>query len=133
MGQSKINRERLRLEEDDLPKINSLTRDLLQNILNVFSLEVKEGENWPLRYFLNRTHFQYEFIFSQMGSLTVRLAQSERYRRNPPPIFYLSIGKYAKGEYIWEDIQANEVSVQIDSLKTEILNSIENYEKIMNP
>ena len=99
----------------------------------MFSLDTKEGENWPLRYHLNRTDFQYEFIFSQMGSLTVRLSQSERYRRNPPPIFYLSIGKYSKEEFVWEDIQANEVSVQIDSLKEEILKSILNYEKIMNP
>ena len=63
-----------------------------------------------------------------MGSVTLRLAQSDRYRRNPPPIFYISIGKYENGEYVWEDFSATPVSVSKEDLVMAIEKTMKVYE-----
>ncbi len=87
MGQSEIKREHLRLSESDFPILEQKTKQVMGVILESFNCESMQSDSWPYRYIIERNKIQYEFIFSQMGSLTLRLAQSERYRRNPPPIF----------------------------------------------
>lgn len=123
MGTNKEKRERLRLNELDLAKLNSMTRDMESFMLKNFDLKLLHS-NWPIRYLFLKNEIEYEFIFSQMGSFTIRLAKSERYRRNPPPIFYLSVGKYFGDEFIWEDLNGEKV---LDPL-AEIFSSMEKYE-----
>lgn len=128
MGQGEIKREHLRLTEEDFPILENKTKELMQVILNLFSCEVIESSRWPYRYSIEKNQTHYEFIFSQMGSFTVRLARSERYRRNPPPIFYMSIGKYQQNEYVWEDFNADPVSLVESDLVAAIEHSILTYE-----
>ena len=128
MGTSK--KERLRLNESDLVKLNSMTRELETLTKSIF--ELKELDlNFPVRYLFLKNEIEYEFIFSQMGSFTVRLAKSERYRRNPPPIFYLSIGKYSDSNFTWEDLNGDEFEISEESLKQEIFLNMEKYEVSM--
>ncbi|HMV43334.1 MAG TPA: hypothetical protein PK079_20680 [Leptospiraceae bacterium] len=128
MGQGEIKREHLRLSEADFPELESRTKQLMSVILNLFSCEPIQTIDWPYRYSLTKNQNKYEFIFSQMGSFTLRLAQSERYRRNPPPIFYMSIGKYAEKEFVWEDFNANPLSLLESDLVKVIEESIQHYE-----
>jgi hypothetical protein len=128
MGQSEIKREHLRLSESDFPVLEEMTERVMAIILNSFKCEPLQVDTWPYRYLIERNKIQYEFIFSQMGSLTLRLAQSDRYRRNPPPIFYISIGKYENAIYIWEDFSATEVSIDETDLIAAIEASILLYE-----
>jgi hypothetical protein len=128
MGQSEIKREHLRLSESDFPILEERTKQIMRVILESFKCEPLHLDTWPYRYLIERNKIQYEFIFSQMGSLTLRLAQSERYRRNPPPIFYISIGKYENGVYVWEDFNASEVSIEKKDLVSSIEASILTYE-----
>ncbi len=128
MGQSEIKREHLRLSESDFPILEEMTKGIMQIILNSFKCEPLQVDTWPYRYLIERNKIQYEFIFSQMGSLTLRLAKSERYRRNPPPIFYISIGKYENVNYVWEDFSATEVSIEKKYLVSSIEASISIYE-----
>ncbi len=128
MGQSEIKREHLRLSESDFPILEQKTKQVMSVILESFKCESIQNDSWPYRYLIERNKIQYEFIFSQMGSLTLRLAQSDRYRRNPPPIFYVSIGKYENAIYVWEDFNASEVNMGEKDLISSIEASILLYE-----
>ena len=110
MGQSEIKREHLRLTEEDFPLLEQKTKEIRAVILNELKCDPIQIDNWPYRYQVEKNNIKYELIFSQMGSVTLRLAQSDRYRRNPPPIFYISIGKYENSVYAWEDFNASEVN-----------------------
>ena len=94
MGQSEIKREHLRLTETDFPLLENKTKEIMSVILGELKSEPLQIDNWPFRYSFEKNNIEYELIFSQMGSVTLRLGQSDRYKRNPPPIFYISIGKY---------------------------------------
>jgi hypothetical protein len=131
MGQSEIKREHLRLSEIDFPILEKKAVELMQVILTSFSYSILKDDSWPYRYGIEKNSIQYEFIFSQMGSFTLRLAQSDRYRRNPPPIFYISIGKYENGEYAWEDFSASPVDTAKENLVSLINKSMDMYENSM--
>lgn len=128
MGQSEIKREHLRLSESDFPILEEKTKELMQIILSSFFCETLKNDGFPYRYAIEKNSIRYEFIFSQMGSVTLRLAQSDRYRRNPPPIFYISIGKYENAAYVWEDFSASPVDVTKESLVLAIEGSMAVYE-----
>ncbi|MBP7280565.1 MAG: hypothetical protein KBA66_03245 [Leptospiraceae bacterium] len=128
MGQSEIKREHLRLSETDFPILEEKTKELIHLILSSFSCETLKDDGFPYRYAIEKNSIRYEFIFSQMGSFTLRLAQSDRYRRNPPPIFYISIGKYENAAYVWEDFSASPVDVTKESLVLAIESSMKVYE-----
>ncbi|MBK8397858.1 MAG: hypothetical protein IPL26_21795 [Leptospiraceae bacterium] len=128
MGQSEIKREHLRLSEEDFPILEKETKDLMSLILSLYKCEIIQQEVWPYRYGVEKNNIQYEFIFSQMGSVTLRIAKSDRYRRNPPPIFYISIGKYPNGEYVWEDFNASPVSILKEDIFASIESSMQMYE-----
>lgn len=129
MGQSEIKREHLRLTEEDFPLLENRTKDIMGVILNELECEPLQIDNWPYRYSVEKNNIKYELIFSQMGSVTLRLAQSDRYRRNPPPIFYISIGKYENSVYAWEDFNASEVNTEGRELVSAMEASMAVYEK----
>lgn len=128
MGNSEIKRARIRLDESDLINLKERTILLKDLILSSFDTKSIQDQTWPLRYLTERNGTEFEFIFSEMGSVTLRLASSDRYRRNPPPIFYISLGKYSTNEYIWEDLNASEINVEKKSLLNQIEESIKIYE-----
>ncbi|MDX1960198.1 MAG: hypothetical protein SFU98_16635 [Leptospiraceae bacterium] len=107
MGQSEENRERLL--ENDFPILENLTLEMESRVKEFLQLvPISAVNEWPHRYSLEFEGVELEVIFSQMGSFTIRLSKSERYRRNPPPLFYLSIGKYSN-QYIWEDLNGKNI------------------------
>ncbi len=124
MGESKIERERI--VESDFPILEQKTRELQSSFLEAISVEPLYTESWPYRYQYTVENYSFECIFSAMGSFTLRLAKDERYRRNPPPIFYISIGKY-NGEYIWENGDGEPVSILAKDLEKSLQQSIQKY------
>jgi hypothetical protein len=124
MGESKIERERI--IESDFPILEEKTKELRSILLEAISVVPLQVESWPYRYQYSYDSYHFECIFSAMGSFTLRLATDERYRRNPPPIFYISIGKY-KGEYIWENGDGEPVSILPNDLKDFLHQSIQKY------
>ena len=129
MGQSEIKREHLRLTETDFPLLENKTKEIMSVILGELKSEPLQIDNWPFRYSFEKNNIEYELIFSQMGSVTLRLGQSDRYKRNPPPIFYISIGKYENAVYVWEAFNASEVNIESKELIASIEKSISVYER----
>jgi uncharacterized protein (DUF2249 family) len=115
---AEIKENRQPLEERDFPILETMSLKMRDLILEAF--EVTQIENtWPLRYRMNYKNGEFEWVFSAMGSVTLRISKSERYRRNPPPIFYLSVGKYA-GKYRWEDGSAVEIPFSKEVIKEKV-------------
>ncbi|MCB1179830.1 MAG: hypothetical protein KDK36_19795 [Leptospiraceae bacterium] len=119
---------RIRLEAEDFPLLEKMTIELREFVVPLFPLKVIEDSAFPYRYeYKHSEENSFEFIFSSMGSFTVRISKNERYKRNPPPIFYISVGKYSSSEYIWEEQGAVPFSVEPDRIKQSILQSIHKF------
>lgn len=86
-----------------------------------------ETESWPIRWKIIVSEVELEFIISEMGSVTLRLAQSLRYRRNPPPVFYISLGKSEDGSLQWESPERELVG--LESSKIRLQEKVELYKK----
>ena len=122
---AEIKENRQSLEERDFSILENMSQKMRSFILEMYSCSVIE-ERWPYRYGMKYKDIDFEWVFSAMGSVTLRLASSERYRRNPPPIFYLSVGKYS-GKYRWEDADAVEVKFNKEDIKNRVDNNLEKY------
>jgi hypothetical protein len=109
-------KKRQSLEERDFPILESMTLKMLELIEKEFQFITIDDTFWPKRYSMVRQNFQFEWVFSAMGSVTLRLAKDDRYKKNPPPIFYISVGKY-DGKYVWEDYIASEVPFDAQQIK----------------
>ena len=120
-----IKEHRQSLEERDFPILESMSDKMRNMILESFECIPLE-ETWPYRYRITVQSVDFEWVFSAMGSVTLRIAKSERYRRNPPPIFYLSVGKYA-GAYRWEDGNAVEVKFLKEEIVKKVKVTLENF------
>jgi hypothetical protein len=115
---AEIKENRQSLEERDFPILETMSLKMRDLILEAFEV-TQIDSSWPLRYRMNYKNGEFEWVFSAMGSVTLRIAKSERYRRNPPPIFYLSVGKYA-GKYRWEDGSAVEIPFSKEVIKEKV-------------
>jgi uncharacterized protein (DUF2249 family) len=115
---AEIKENRQSLEERDFPILETMSLKMKDLILEAFEV-TQIDSSWPLRYRMNYKNGEFEWVFSAMGSVTLRIAKSERYRRNPPPIFYLSVGKYA-GKYRWEDGSAVEIPFSKEVIKEKV-------------
>ena len=65
---------RKKIEISDLEQLELMTKDLLQFLQKSFVLKPMQTNNWPWKYLWQKDKLSYEFIFSQMGSFTVRLS-----------------------------------------------------------
>lgn len=122
MAESK--KERLKIEEEDFLILENMSGELALILIERYDLKVKEDSAWPKRYSYSHSGLDLEFVFSSMGSFTVRPEISERYKKNPPPIFYISVGKYLD-MFIWEDINFTEVP--FDQIPESLEESLKNY------
>lgn len=122
---AEIKESRQSLEERDFPILEKMAEKMKSLILESYSCDIIEN-TWPFRYSMRYKEIDFEWVFSAMGSVTLRIAKSERYRRNPPPIFYLSVGKYS-GLYRWEDGDATESKFEKNVIIEKVNNSIERY------
>ncbi|MCB1143538.1 MAG: hypothetical protein H7A24_11380 [Leptospiraceae bacterium] len=129
MGESEKTRQLL--EERDFPILEKMSLDMKQLIQSHFQLLDTDTEAWPKRYSMKHGDLSLEWIFSAMGSVTLRPPRGEGLRRSPHPIFYLSIGKY-NGTYVWEDLDANEISIEGEKVFDLVKHQIDLYFKFIN-
>lgn len=124
MEESKAIRESINPAELNI--LEKLTIELRGIVLNLFICETLSDKESPFRYKYNHKKLEYEFIFSSMGSFTVRPIPNIPNRRTFP-IFYLSLGKYS-GNFFWENSNQEIIKIEPELLKQEILNAIYKYE-----
>ncbi|TGL55946.1 hypothetical protein EHQ59_01460 [Leptospira kemamanensis] len=65
---------------------------------------------FPIRWKTKMEGEEFEWVVSDMGSITLRLGGMEGNRRNPAPIFYLSLLKKEGVGFQWVDLEGNSVS-----------------------
>ncbi len=85
------------------------------------------AESWPIRWKTTISEVELEFVVSEMGSVTLRLGQSLRYRRNPPPVFYISLGKTKSNGLQWESPEREPLDLAFS--KTLLFEKVELYKK----
>ncbi len=124
MAESK--KERLKIEEEDFLILENMSGELALILIERYDLKIKDDSAWPKRFSYFHFGLKLEFIFSAMGSFTVRPEVSERYKKNPPPIFYISVGKYLD-TFLWEDINFTEVP--FDRIPESLEESLKLYEE----
>lgn len=69
----------------------------------------------------------FEWVVSDMGSITLRLGGLEGNRRNPAPIFYLSLLKKEGVGFQWADPDGNSVSFPDLSILEEVKSRVRLY------
>lgn len=127
MEQSK--RDRVSIDIIDFPILESMAQGLRQEVISLFDHEILEDSKTPYRYKIKSQNNEYELIFTDMGSFTLRPCVSERYRRNPPPLFYISVGKYSDSSFQWEDLNRELVATDKEFLKQAIWDAIKKFEE----
>ncbi|MCW7505107.1 LIC_13241 domain-containing protein [Leptospira paudalimensis] len=75
---------------------------------------------FPIRWKTNIETGVFEWVVSDMGSITLRLGGMEGNRRNPAPIFYLSLLKKEGVGFQWADPDGNFVSFPDPSILNDI-------------
>lgn len=76
---------------------------------------------FPVRWKVKLSGKYFEWVVSDLGSITLRLSEISANRKNPAPIFYLSLGKNETGEFVWLDLDGEKV----DFPNEEIINTIQ--------
>ncbi|MCW7469803.1 LIC_13241 domain-containing protein [Leptospira kanakyensis] len=119
------------LDLNDLPflKEESLRvyRWLLAKFPELDTLETNESLQFPLRWMTEQKGQRFEWVVSDMGSVTLRLGGLEGNRRNPAPIFYLSLRKLEADVFHWTDPEGNPVPFPDPSILIDIQNRIQLY------
>jgi len=88
---------------DDLPELQKYAKQAFDHFILEFPpIHPLGGDEWPIRWMTYFHGEELEVVVSEMGSITIRLSKSERYRRNPPPLFYSSLGKSTSGSWEWQ-------------------------------
>lgn len=120
---------------DDFPRLQEMAKSagiwfleqFPPNNSNENSPNWELTESWPIRWKTTILEVELEFVVSEMGSVTVRLRQSSRYRRNPPPVFYISLGNTKTKELQWESPEREPVDLAFS--KALLLEKVELYKK----
>ncbi|MDF3820999.1 hypothetical protein P3G55_13895 [Leptospira sp. 96542] len=84
-------------------------------------------EDFPLRWFTKQRDTQFEWVISEMGSITLRLGATPDSKKNPPPIYYLSIQKNNLGDLEWANPLREPVHFPSDFVLDEIKKRIQLY------
>lgn len=86
-----------------------------------------ETTEFPIRWKIEKNGQILEWVVSDMGSVTLRLGDLEGNRRNPAPIFYLSLRKKEEGKFFWADPEGNPIPFPDKSIHKDIQNRIQMY------
>ncbi|EMJ89787.1 LIC_13241 domain-containing protein [Leptospira meyeri] len=98
-----------------------------KNSKDINQLEIGETIEFPIRWIMEQKGQRFEWVVSNMGSVTLRLGDEEGKRRNPAPIFYLSLRKLEGNVFHWTDPEGNPVPFPDPSILMEIQNRIQLY------
>lgn len=82
---------------------------------------------FPIRWKTKIEGEIFEWVVSDMGSITLRLGGIEGNRRNPAPIFYLSLLKKEGAEFQWADPEGNSVSFPHPSIIDDVKSRVQLY------
>ncbi len=130
MGDGRVMEQSQRRELDisDLPKLLEMTLELKTKVLSLFNYQVIEENQSPYRYKIFYNEQEFEFIFSSLGSFTVR-PLSKIFQKKAPPIFYLSIKKNSSSLFQWEEIDSKPFQLEEIYLKKILVEAFENFQK----
>ncbi|XDD47088.1 hypothetical protein AB3N60_03105 [Leptospira sp. WS39.C2] len=105
------------IDLNDLPTLREFSiiayKWLLENYPNADNQEKFDPSYelvFPIRWKTKIEVEVFEWVVSDMGSITLRLGGIEGNRRNPAPIFYLSLLKKEGVGFQWADPEGNSVS-----------------------
>ncbi|TGL22332.1 hypothetical protein EHQ46_06350 [Leptospira yanagawae] len=82
---------------------------------------------FPIRWKTKMEGELFEWVVSDMGSITLRLGGVEGNRRNPAPIFYLSLRKLEGDVFSWADPEGNPVSFPNPSVIEDVRSRVQLY------
>ncbi|BDA79988.1 hypothetical protein LPTSP3_g29180 [Leptospira kobayashii] len=126
--------KKLKIDVSDFENLSFHSKQVVKFLLENYPPKNKDDANigqsefvFPLKWKVEILGSVFEWVVSEMGSVTLRLAEHPRYSRNPPPIFYVSLGKYEAAEFLWEDPEGNPIDLFSESGKTLILDKVKLY------
>lgn len=82
---------------------------------------------FPIRWKTKIDGEIFEWVVSDIGSITLRLGGLEGNRRNPIPIFYLSLLKKEGVEFQWADPEGNSVAFPHPSILDDVKSRVQLY------
>ncbi|TGK79985.1 hypothetical protein EHQ31_15150 [Leptospira montravelensis] len=82
---------------------------------------------FPIRWKTKIEGEIFEWVVSDMGSITLRLGGLEGNRRNPAPIFYLSLRKKERVDFHWADPDGNFVSFPDPTIVNDVKTRVQLY------
>jgi len=126
--------KKLKIEVSDFEHLSFHSKQILKFLLENYpskdpedAISAEDKSVFPLKWKVQISGAVFEWVVSEMGSVTLRLAEHPRYTRNPPPIFYASVGKYEPDQFLWEDPDGNAIDLSSESGKTLILDKVKLY------
>ena len=120
MEESKIRREKVRMSESDLSYLESQVDTLIETILDSYECISEDDKSFPKKYVIIQNGKKYEFIFSQIGSFTIRALNEEKQRLHYAPLFYISVSKYSDETFQWEEINGDKIDIESSKLIEDI-------------
>ncbi|TGL07221.1 hypothetical protein EHQ43_07315 [Leptospira bouyouniensis] len=94
---------------------------------NLTNFDPSSDLSFPIRWKSIIEGEIFEWVVSDMGSITLRLGGLEGNRRNPAPIFYLSLLKKEGVGFQWADPDGNSVSFPDLSILEEVKSRVRLY------
>ncbi|GBF50054.1 hypothetical protein LPTSP4_15750 [Leptospira ryugenii] len=124
-----MNPERERISIADLDIINEIVQKDAKLFLQLYPPiesveEILKESPFKWRFLYSETVF--ESLLSEMGSFTVRLAEHHRFKKNPPVLFYVSIGKYS-GTFVWENEDQKRMEMSLATLRDAVQEKLDLY------
>ncbi|TGL57151.1 hypothetical protein EHQ58_15305 [Leptospira ognonensis] len=99
--------KKLPMALSDFSTLSQISYEIAKKLIKMYpnarmgeAMELEE--NFPIRWLMESSNHKFEWVVSEMGSMTLRLAGDFPGKKNPPPIFYLSLGKYEGERFLWE-------------------------------
>ncbi|MCW7494329.1 hypothetical protein ND861_16915 [Leptospira sp. 2 VSF19] len=122
------------IELKDLPSLKEFSiiaykwlSDTYPNLERLTNFDPSSELSFPIRWKSKMNGEVFEWVVSDMGSITLRLGGLEGNRRNPSPIFYLSLNKTEEGKFHWTDPEGNPIPFPDPSIHAVIQNRIQLY------
>lgn len=108
-----MNPQKPQISLDEIQKVQELSKPALDWLQSQFPPQYEIESSvlgsvaFPVRFEVKIQGHPFEWVVSELGSITLRLVTLVGNKKLPPPIFYLSVGKTESGELAWMDIEGN--------------------------
>ncbi|MCW7461624.1 LIC_13241 domain-containing protein [Leptospira limi] len=122
------------IQIQDLPILKEKSIQAYEWLLTKFPHDNLEKQHvsktefeFPIRWTMEWKGHGFEWVVSDMGSVTLRLGELDGKRKSPAPIFYLSLRKKEGDTFDWTDPEGNSVPFPEGSILVDIENRIQLY------